>query len=37
MTDCDAELRLYGSEVHKVVNILRRTLADLDALKQSYR
>jgi hypothetical protein len=37
MTDCDAELRLYGSEVHKVVNILRRTLADLDALKHSYR
>lgn len=36
MTDCDAELRLYGSEVHKVVNILRRTLADLDALKQQY-
>jgi hypothetical protein len=37
MTDCDAELRLYGSEIHKVVNILRKTLADLDALKQSYR
>jgi hypothetical protein len=37
MTDCDAELRLYGTEIHKVVNILRRTLADLDALKQSYR
>lgn len=37
MTDCDAELRLYGTEVHKVVAILRKTLADLDALKQSYR
>ena len=37
MTDCDAELRLYGSEVHKVANILRRPLADLDALKHSYR
>lgn len=37
MTDCDAEMRLYGSEVHKVVNILRRTLAELDALKQTYR
>lgn len=37
MTDCDAELRLYGTEVHKVVNILRKTLADLDALRQSYR
>jgi hypothetical protein len=37
MTDCDAELRTYGSEVHKVVAILRKTVADLDALKQSYR
>jgi hypothetical protein len=37
MTDCDAELRLYGTEVHKVVNILRRTLAELEALKQQYR
>ena len=37
MTDCDAELKLYGTEVHKVVNILRRTLADLEALKISYR
>jgi N-dimethylarginine dimethylaminohydrolase len=37
LTDCDAELRVYGTEIHKVVAILRRTLADLDALKQSYR
>lgn len=37
MTDCDAELRLYGSEVHKVVAILRKTMADLDALKETYR
>ena len=37
MTDCDAELRVYGTEIHKVVNILRKTLADLDALKISYR
>jgi uncharacterized protein YbaR (Trm112 family) len=37
MTDCDAELRVYGTEVHKVVNILRKALADLDALKQQYR
>ena len=37
MTDCDAELRTYGSEVHKVVAILRKTVADLDALKQTYR
>ncbi|MEO8036015.1 MAG: hypothetical protein ABI837_16385 [Acidobacteriota bacterium] len=37
MTECDAELKVYGTEVHKVVAILRKTLADLDALKQSYR
>ena len=38
MTDAaDAELRLYGSEVHKVVNILRRALSDLDALKIQYK
>lgn len=36
MTDCDAEMRMYGSEIHKVVNLLRRTLDELDALKQSY-
>ena len=35
--DCDAELRLYGSEIHKVVAILRKALADLDALKQQYQ
>ena len=37
MTDCDAEMKVYGTEIHKVVNILRRTLADLNALKQSYQ
>ena len=37
MTDCDAELRTYGNEIHKVVSILRRTLADLEALKSTYR
>jgi hypothetical protein len=37
MTDCDAELRVYGTEVHKVVAILRKTLADLEALKHSYQ
>ena len=37
MTDCDAELRMYGSEIHKVVSILRKTLADLDSLKSTYR
>jgi hypothetical protein len=37
MTDCDAEMRTYGTEIHKVVGILRRTLADLDSLKSTYR
>lgn len=37
MTECDAELRTYGTEVGKVINILRKALADLDALKQNYR
>jgi hypothetical protein len=37
MTDCDAELRTYGNEIHPVVNILRRTMADLDQLKSTYR
>jgi len=37
MTDCDAELRMYGSEVHKVVSVLRRAVAELDALKSNYR
>jgi hypothetical protein len=36
MTDCDAELKMYGTEVHKVVNILRKTVAELEALKQTY-
>ena len=36
MTECDAELRLYGSEIHKVVSILRKTLAELEALKTNY-
>lgn len=37
MTDCDAELKTYGNEVHRIVSILRKALADLDALKQSYK
>ena len=37
MTDCDAELKTYGNELHKVVNILRKTIADLEALKSTYR
>lgn len=37
MTECDAELRTYGIEIHKVVAILRHTVADLESLKQNYR
>ena len=36
MAECDPELKTYGSEVHKVINILRRTLAELEALKKEY-
>lgn len=36
MTDCDAELRLYGSEIHKVVSILRKAMAELQELKGTY-
>jgi uncharacterized protein YbaR (Trm112 family) len=32
----DSELLFYGNEVHKVVRILRRTLDDLERLRQSY-
>lgn len=35
-SDCDPELRFYGAEVHKVLNILRKTLRELDALKTMY-
>lgn len=37
MTDCDAEMRTYGTEVHKIVAVLRRALGDLEALKQNYQ
>jgi hypothetical protein len=37
MTDCDAELKVYGNELHKVINVLRRSVADLEALRQSYK
>jgi hypothetical protein len=37
MSDCDAELKLYGNEIHKVVHILRQAVADLDALKEQYK
>ncbi|HXI14450.1 MAG TPA: hypothetical protein VNM92_17665 [Thermoanaerobaculia bacterium] len=35
--DCDAEMRMYGTEVHKVVQILRKALTELEALREGYR
>lgn len=37
LTDCDAELRLYGSEIHKVITVLRKAMAELEALKATYK
>jgi hypothetical protein len=37
LTDCDAELRLYGTEVHKVVAVLRKAMAELEELKAGYK
>lgn len=34
--ECDVELRTYGTELHKVVHILRRTLDELESLKLTY-
>lgn len=34
--DCDPELKVYGTEVHKVVAVLRSAIQQLDALKISY-
>jgi hypothetical protein len=37
LTECEPELKVYGTEVHKVISILRHSLAELEALKQSYK
>lgn len=37
MGECDAEMRVYGGEIHKVVTILRKALSDLESLRESYR
>lgn len=34
--ECAPELRVYGSEVHKVVTILRSAIQGLEALKRTY-
>ncbi|MFN2239341.1 MAG: hypothetical protein ABR524_08110 [Thermoanaerobaculia bacterium] len=33
----DAELKAYGSEIHKVVHVLRRAIAELESLRLTYR
>lgn len=37
LNDCEAELRTYGGEVHRIVRILRKTLAELEALRVSFK
>ena len=32
----EPELKRYGAEVHQIVNILRKTLSELDALKTKF-
>jgi hypothetical protein len=34
--ECDAELRAYGAELHKVLAVIRRALRDLEALRLKY-
>ncbi len=36
MGDCDPELKFYGIEVRHVIEVLRKTLADLEALRGRY-
>lgn len=37
LTDCDPEMRYYGREVSRVIQVLRAALKDLHGLRQSYR
>jgi hypothetical protein len=34
--ECDPELKVYGTEVHKVVAVLRNAIQQLDSLKTTY-
>ena len=34
--ECDAELKVYGAEVHKVIGVLRGALLDLERLKADF-
>lgn len=35
--EVDPELKQYGTEIHKVVSVLRKAIAELDALRASYK
>lgn len=37
MTDCDAELKFYGREVSRVIQVLRQSLKDLRRLREDYK
>ena len=37
LTECDPELRVYGTEVHKVIGVLRKSIEELEALRETYR
>ncbi len=37
LTDCDPEMRYYGREVSRVIQILRSALKDLNHLRQDYK
>jgi DNA-directed RNA polymerase subunit RPC12/RpoP len=37
MSDCDAEMKFYGREVSRVIEVLRRALKELYRVKEDYR
>jgi hypothetical protein len=37
MTDCDAEMKFYGREVSRVIQVLRGALKELHHLQTEYR
>jgi hypothetical protein len=37
MTDCDAEMKFYGREVSRVIQVLRGALKELHHLSKEYR
>ena len=37
LTDCDPEMRYYGREVSRVIQVLRSALKDLNHLRQDYK